>query len=527
MQLSVHKAWLLGACVCLLGMAFTLKPKPWQSRFVKMDENGHLTYIPDEKGNILPDFSKVGYGHGDQPIPVIPVVKTVHAPQNGFSDQLIQDAIDKLAQKAPDAHGIRGAILLKKGSYRIQGTLHIRKSGIILRGESEPVSRHYNTSRDSILATHGTTLIATGNTQRTFIDVKGKGSIREIPGTRVRISDNYVPVGTTSFKIANIKNFKIGDSIIVFRPATENWIKDIKMDQIVPRKGTLQWSTKDYQFKFERIITAIKGHTITIDNPIVMNMEDKYGGGYIYRYHYQGRISNVGIENLALVSTYSSDTAEQHGWNAVFYDHIQNSWVKNVVARYFGYSCVNLGHGARNISVLNCQCYDAKSIITGGRRYSFNNDGQLNLFMDCEATQGRHDYVTGAQVRGPNAFVNCRASYTHADIGPHHRWAMGTLYDHIQTTGEINIQDRGNWGSGHGWSGVNQILWNCRAKSAVVQDPWASGHNYAIGLMGEIGKPRFKERNQGIWEGRNTPGLIPTSLYLAQLKDRQQQATKK
>ena len=63
--------------------------------------------------------------------------------------------------------------------------------------------------------------------------------------------------------------------------------------------------------------------------------------------------------------------------------------------------------------------------------------------MNCQSTEGRHDYVTGARVCGPNVFYNCTAFQTYADIGPHHRWAVGTLYDNIITDGEINVQDRG------------------------------------------------------------------------------------
>jgi hypothetical protein len=114
-------------------------------------------------------------------------------------------------------------------------------------------------------------------------------------------------------------------------------------------------------------------------------------------------------------------------------------------------------------------------VITGGRRYSFSNNGQCNLFTNCHTTEGRHDYVTGSKTLGPNVFYNCTAKKTHADIGPHHRWAVGTLYDNIVTDGEINVQDRGNWGSGHGWAGVTQVLWNCTVKRAAVQSPWASG----------------------------------------------------
>ncbi|MCU0468893.1 MAG: hypothetical protein MUF58_09845, partial [Arcicella sp.] len=155
---------------------------------------------------------------------------------------------------------------------------------------------------------------------------------------------------------------------------------------------------------------------------------------------------------------------------------------------------------------LDSYCFEGKSILTGGRRYSFNNNGQLNLFINCHTTEGRHDFVTGAKVCGPNAFVNCTAKNTHGDTGPHHRWAMGTLYDNIVTDGEINVRDRGNSGSGHGWAGVNQVLWNCKV--------------WVIGLQGKKVDNSFKlgERPDGEWEGLNKANLQPSSLYYAQLK---------
>ena len=137
----------------------------------------------------------------------------------------------------------------------------------------------------------------------------------------------------------------------------------------------------------------------------------------------------------------------------------------------------------------------------------------MNLVMNCNTTEGRHDFVTGARTRGPNVFYNCTAKNTHADIGPHHRWSMGTLYDNIITDGDINIQDRGNYGSGHGWVGVTQILWNCTVRKAAVQSPYVNGKNYCIGLHGEKYEGRFTARPDGEWEGQNKDGLQPQSLY--------------
>ena len=96
---------------------------------------------------------------------------------------------------------------------------------------------------------------------------------------------------------------------------------------------------------------------------------------------------------------------------------------------------------------------------------------------------------------------------------------MGTLFDNITTDGEINIQDRGNWGTGHGWAGVNQVLWNCSAAKVTVQNPWVSGNNYSIGMKGSKQDGRLKGRPDGDWDGFNKRGLNPGSLYILQLQE--------
>jgi hypothetical protein len=475
----------------------------WTSKHISIRKDGSLQYNPDSLGNIIPDFSRVGYREGRVALPMVQVIKIIQ-PIDSNAQALLQSAIDELSMRVPDKNGIRGAILLKKGLYKIPGTLRITASGIVLRGEGE-----------------GTKLIATGMGQRSLIVVEGSGMLKEIKGTRQRITDHYVPVGTDHLTVQSSQGLKIGDSIVVFRPGTEVWIRDLKMDQIELRDTTVkQWSPHEYDLHFERVITKINGNTIYIDNPIVMAMEDKYGGGEIYRYSFSGRINHVGVEDILCQSEYANDTDEDHGWDAIHFNKVQDSWVKNVTSIYFGYSCVNLSSQSRNITVINCKCLDAKSKIEGGRRYSFNNDGQMNLFEDCFASNGRHDFVTGARVRGPNVFYHCTAEKTHADIGPHHRWAMGTLFDNIVSDGEINAQDRGNWGTGHGWSGVNQVFWNCTSSRSAIQNPWVSGKNYVIGLQGQQYSGRLNGRPVADWEGQNRKGLQPISLYQAQLAER-------
>lgn len=166
---------------------------------------------------------------------------------------------------------------------------------------------------------------------------------------------------------------------------------------------------------------------------------------------------------------------------------------------------------------------DPISQITGSRRYSFNVDGELNLVRDAYARRGRHDFVNGSLTAGPNVFVDSRAEIAYADTGPHHRWSAGTLFDNINVSGnQINVQNRGNSGTGHGWAGANMVVWNSTASGGyIVQNP-PTAQNWLIGSTGPI-------RSGTMYVGpRPTPTapdshgipVEPRSLYYAQLQER-------
>ncbi|HKK61914.1 MAG TPA: hypothetical protein VJ951_05105, partial [Bacteroidales bacterium] len=92
---------------------------------VSTDGSGNLTYTPDEKGNVLPDFSYVGYHHGEKTIPDVPVAVTISAVA-GDNRSHIQSAIDKVAGFPADADGHKGAVLLNAGEYEVTGTIFMR-----------------------------------------------------------------------------------------------------------------------------------------------------------------------------------------------------------------------------------------------------------------------------------------------------------------------------------------------------------------------------------------------------------------
>ena len=90
--------------------------------------------------DIIPDFSTVGYGHGDLPYPDYPVTETLSPEKVAdllqrkvYSDTtaILQAALDRAASAAGG-----GTVLLKNGVYNVSGILFLDKDKVVLRGES-------------------------------------------------------------------------------------------------------------------------------------------------------------------------------------------------------------------------------------------------------------------------------------------------------------------------------------------------------------------------------------------------------
>jgi hypothetical protein len=466
---------------------------------VKLDRN-KLTYTAyANKGqsnavNIIPDFSSCGYKKGGVLLPQVEVVITLN-PKSGDCREMIQQAINELSRRPLDKNGFRGALLLKKGVYPVDGLLRIEAGGVIIRGEGAGID--------------GTILLAMHKSKSDFITIQGQGSgYGVIKNSARKITDSYMAVGANEFTVEQGHSFKAGDPVVVQETPNEHWIKDLEMAQY-------GWTAGQYKMLYERTIIEIKNNLVTIDIPIVDPIEDQYGEGVIFKSGIRGRIAQCGIEDLRIESVFENDEDEDHGWNAIVLNRAEHCWVKNVVAKYFGYSCVNVDSLSVFNTIQDCAMIDPKSVTTGGRKYSFNiaHGSMGNLFQRCVSWGGRHDYVTGARVPGPNVFLDCVAENTFADVGPHHRWSTGLLFDNVYG-GEIRVQNRKAMGSGHGWAGAQTLFWNCYSskKEIKVESP-PGAMNWGIGCMG------FKQNGDGYWESWGAH-VSPRSLYLEQLEER-------
>jgi hypothetical protein len=472
-----------------------------------LEPSGRLKYLADEQGNRLPDFSRAGYGGGGVAIPDVPVVETLEPQAEGDDTSRIQAAIDRVARRQPDRNGFRGAVLLKRGTYRVQWRLHIEASGVVLRGEGQ--------------FEDGTIILATGTGKRTLIETRrpGRATKNLLMNTGGEVVDPYAPWGGTTLTLSATKDLSVGDKVMLTQPWNARFIRDIGMDRIAARANTKQWGPTSVGLEAERTITAINGRQITIDAPVMTAIEQQYGGASVHKFDRTIDFQQIGIEHLRLVSAFDENNPhdEQHAWTGIGLRNVTNAWVRNVTTVHFSHG-VSIGRGSRFVTVQDSACLDPVSQITGGRRYAFDMQRcQYALVQRCYTRHSRHAQATGSRTYGPNVFLDCLNENTHSDTGPHHRWAAGTLWDNLRG-GPMNVQDRGNWGTGHGWAGAVQVFWNCRASSMAIQQPPTS-QNYAIGCTGKLVQGRLKGRQQGHIESHGTP-VKPRSLYLQQLKDR-------
>jgi hypothetical protein len=471
--------------------------------------NGKLSYRTDDSGDRVPDFSQVGYHAGDKEIPTVPVAQTLGPDGTGDQTARIQQALDAVA-----ASGQPGAVLLTAGDYQIAGTIKVSGNGVVLRG-----------------AGVATNLVAAGR-PHTLITVGGTGQRRRI-GTSSSITDDYVPVGANTVHVDNASAIKVGDHVIVQRPQEQNWIHDIGMDHLPSRPdGTPSkpW-TPDAGVLFDRTVTEVDGDAVTFDVPIPNALEKKYTHASVWKYRFDGRISEAGVESLSAdgIAFTKDPNYEKGGYfqaSLVTVDAAADSWVRDVTANRFA-SAFTVGDNALRVSVVNTKSLDDKAesvpAAISAQPVAYTISGQQTLISDCAVTGSNiHAWATQAHVAGPNVVTRCSAENTGKrilDAGPHQRWATGTLYDDITMdhTGGIELKDRQWMGSGQGWAGADSVLWNCAVGTFDVENP-PTAHNWAIGCTGTQAPPASGHQ-AGEFQSSGTH-VQPESLYAEQLAER-------
>jgi hypothetical protein len=403
------------------------------------------------------DFSYSGYGAGAS-IPAVPAVLRV-APSGGDDTDLLQQALDRISAMPQKADGFRGALLLAPGRFHVQGQLHLRVSGVVLRG-TDPLK---------------TVIVAEGIDRRSLIEV---GASKDSALDKTHNFTEDAPAGAITLTVDTVEGLATGDHVVVRRPSTEEWISAMSMSGL---PGTfanqrLDWKPGSHDLMWDRVIASIDGanHRITLDAPITTALEKQYGGGTLAKVVGEVAPQHIGIENLTLESAVNSTHPkdEDHSWIAVQLDHVEDSWVRQVTARHFVSSAVRVNWRGRRITVEDCRSEAPVSEEGGYRRQAFLIDGQQVLVYRCWSEAGMNDFASGLLAGGPNVFLDCEAKNSIGASGAFEGWSSGVLYERVRVpSARLQLVLDFTRAQGAGWTAANSVIWNSTAQTVDAIGP--------------------------------------------------------
>ncbi len=328
-------------------------------------------------------------------------------------------------------------------------------------------------------------------------------------------SDRRVTVKST-------EGLKVGDRVRVDHPGSQEWIHAVGMDSFPSRdlkSSWLDWKPGMIHLTWHRTIDSIDGRALTLDAPLPYRLDPALAPVTVAideRFTPEGAhpIQHCGVENLTIDSTFdeANPRDEEHAWDGIRMDQVEDAWVRNVRFRHLSGSAVALWEQARRITVTDCDSRDPVSEEGAARRHTFFTAGEQTLFQRCQADSGRHDFSVGHFAPGPNAFVVCRASNARAFSGAIGSWACGILFDSVEIDGAgLALTNLETSAQGTGWAAVNSVMWNCVAPLVTCRMP-PTAHNWGMGIWGEVvGDGHWRQLNEFV---------SPSSLYQQQLRER-------
>ncbi|HEY8750409.1 MAG TPA: hypothetical protein VIM11_20665 [Tepidisphaeraceae bacterium] len=481
---------------------------PPASEWVHPDAAGKLVYKTTDRGDRILDFSYAGYRSGGVALPDVPVVKTL-SPTGGADDSpAIQVALDEIGNR-PIKNGFRGALLLKPGVFNCASAITIKSTGVVLRGSGS------GSDSGTILKLSGAAHVG--------ISMGGNVPIRPT-GQSVAITDAYVPAGSISFHVSDIAGFAAGDAVVINHPATPQWVEFMGMDNLVRNGKKENWVSGP--ILAERKIKAVAGNQITLDVPLADSYDAKYlspPGASMSHAMSDRRISEVGVERLRIISPPQAVGITDKHYSGIHLGAVEDAWVRDV-ALVDMVGSISVASAARRVTAEDVTLSHTVPTVGAAKPADLSADGSQILFRNCKGDGANLFYfVTGARVTGPIVLLDCTFTGT-GWIQPHQRWATGLLCDNCQVpNGGIEFMNRGQMGSGHGWTIGWSVAWNCQAKSLTFQNP-PGAINWAIGCVGERkleAMPFTKEPKipEGTMESNSTT-VGPKSLYRAQLRER-------
>lgn len=481
-----------------------------QSSWAHFGPEGRLVYAHSPKGDRIPDFSSAGYRGGGVTLPSVRAQRTV-SPSGRDDTAAIQKAIDEVSA-LPLQGGFRGAVQLAPGTFHCGQTVSIAASGVVLRGAGS--------------GKNGTTILMT-DSPHLALNIAGKLQ-QKGAGVETTIVSAYVPAGASVIHVADTAGLHPGDLLLIRKPVTAAWIHFMGMDTLERPGREEHWIGSDH-LDVRRRIAAISGDAITLEVPLMDSYDTSFFDGAhaeVRKIDVTGQISHVGVENLRIVAPKRSIAFGDPAFDGLAMQDTVDSWVQSVAMEETT-NGFRINKGAERITVLKCDVVQHVPVTSPARPCDYCTNGSQILFDRCTGS-GDHTiyFATEARQQGPVVVLHCRF-HGDAFIQPHQRWSTGLLVDNCEVPeGSIDFMNRGEMGSGHGWTTGWSVAWNNTARVFGMNQPPGSAI-WSIGNRGEEIDPPFPTfdgstrppLDPAIIESKGKP-VQPQSLYLEQLRER-------
>lgn len=458
----------------------------------------------------LPDFSYAGYHQGEAPIPQVPVaasVKDFGAVGDGETDDS-QAFIDAIAAVES------GAILIPAGRYLINEPLLIRRSHVVLRGES----------RDSTVLYF----------PRTLRQALGRGRDGGPKGwswggawiwlnANLRTGDSNGPVwdegallseltadaarGDTSVEVADASGIEPGQLVRLVQQESADGSLSLALHGGIKIRGKCSISRPGHQIvNWVARVTAVEGNRVHFGRPLRSPAGPKWKARLMEAVP---PVEEVGIEHLTIefpLHKYPGHHNEP-GRNAISFGSAFNSWVSDV-------AIVNSDNGIFYWYARYCTVQD---VVIGGRgsHYALNMGGAQDSLLTRFVLENRsvHD-TSNANLGNGNVMSWGKGRRINFD---HHRSASHqNLYSQIDV-GEVTRMWRSSaTASGH-YAGAYETFWNIQ--------PTVTTENFRSLVAMNVITPNvvMSQRSTAKWFDlwlEQIEGLEPADLHMAQLARR-------
>jgi len=320
----------------------------------------------------IPNNSFAGYGRGERPIPALPVVVKVTdfgAKGDGATDDTaaFRTAMEAAAKKGG------GAVGIPAGNYNINGILHLKFNGVVLRGEgpaktiltfggplNQAVGPFVTGGKSEWSWGGGLVWIAPEDAFGADGKVAGTGSAElqawEMwhPGAELAKAQAPAARGDTLVKVDSAATLKPGTTVMMTwdNPADASLLKEIAGH---PLMASYDWPSASWilppkypvwQWPVE--IKSVQGNAVTLAQPLRVPIRPEWK--VVFR-ELGPSVRESGIENLKL--KLSAPAMHKHltcaGWNGIYFNRALHCYARNIEVENAENPLILAG--AKNVSV--------------------------------------------------------------------------------------------------------------------------------------------------------------------------------